>query len=118
MRNDLNIDERVNHLHSLTKRLLQENESEDVIVNKLMQEDIDENYARLIIANVQNDIYDRRQFWKLLAKGLFITIGGLWINYFSYSQAIARGALIYYVFWGIVVMGIIVIIKAFTIFGR
>jgi hypothetical protein len=70
------------------------------------------------LENVKNDQYDRKQFWRHLLVGVLLTLSGLWLTYFSYLMAIGFGSLTYYVFWGIAVVGLVVIAKSFILFWR
>jgi hypothetical protein len=108
--------DRVTLLHRKAKQLLKEGKSEAGIIRELSGEGIDAGYAETIINNVQNDIHDRKGFWKLIFSGLFFILGGLAINYFSYQIAVNANSLFFYLFWGIVVAGIVLIIRAFIIF--
>jgi hypothetical protein len=110
--------EEIEKLHQTVKLLLQKGHTDDDIVQQLQKEGIDADYAQTIINNVVSDAEDKRDFRKLFLMGLFTLIGGLLINYFSYTIASATGALFFYLFWGIVVAGIVMLIKAFIIFRR
>lgn len=110
--------ENVTILHKRVRDLLKQGKSESYIIDELRKSGIHSDYAELIIGNVQNDTHDRKSFWKLISGGLFFIAGGLAINYFSYQIAVNRGSFFFYLFWGIVVVGIAMIVKAFTIFKR
>jgi len=110
--------ETVTLLHKKVKYLLKEGKQEDYIIEELKKDGISLEYAHIIIANVYNDMYDRKSFWKLIFGGLFFIAGGLVINYFSYQVAANAGSFFYYLFWGIVVGGIVMIIRAFVIFKK
>jgi hypothetical protein len=91
---------------------------QDEIIDQIRQEGFDEDYCRVVIANIENDAEDRRNFWKMLFGGLFITLGGLAINLIFYMVSLSFGTFLYYVFWGIVVSGIVMIIRAFILFRK
>lgn len=103
-------------LHRKAKDLLRQGKSEGYIVDELKKDGISLDYAHQIISNVDSDIHDRKSFWKLIFGGLFFIAGGLAINYFSYQIAENTGSFFFYLFWGIVVVGIVMIIRAFIIF--
>jgi hypothetical protein len=105
-------------LHNKVKELIKQGLKEEEIVNKLMQEGLDEQYCALIIANIENDIEDRQSFRKLLIGGLFMTAAGLVINLLSYKISVNFVSFFYYVFWGIPVIGIVMIIRAFILFRK
>jgi uncharacterized membrane protein len=110
------VKERVDHLHTLAKNLIKNKVAETQILKELLKEGINENYALTIIQNVKSDIDDKKEFWKLLFMGTFFVIGGLVINYYSYKIAENGNSFFFYLFWGIVVTGIVLIIRAFILF--
>ena len=113
---DTDTSERVTFLHKKVKDLLKQGKSENHIIEELKKDGINLDYAHIIIENVYNDIHDRKNFWRLIFGGLFFIIGGLAINYFSYQIAANAGSFFFYLFWGIVVAGIVMILRAFIIF--
>ena len=113
---DSEIKERVDYLHSIAKNLIKCKIPDNQILYALLKEGIDENYALMIIENAKSDIDDKKEFWKLLFMGIFFVIGGLAINYYSYKIAENANSFFFYLFWGIVVAGIILIIRAFILF--
>jgi len=50
--------------------------------------------------------------------GVFFIAGGLYINYSSYNIAVNNNADFFYVFWGIVVAGIGMLVRAFFLFRK
>src|SRR5688572_24717693 len=113
---ETNINARISLLHKKARTLLKAKHSDEYIIAALKEEGIEEDYAYLIIENVRNELFDRRQFWKMLFIGGFMLIGGLWMNYLSYTHAVIHGSYSYYVFWGIVVAGVVLIIRAIILF--
>ena len=118
MPSSTNTSERINLLHKVAKDLLKQGKSEEEIVRQLTSQGIEPSYARTIQANVYNDKSDRKNFWKLIAGGAFFIAGGIAINYYSYKIADNSHSTFFYLFWGIIVVGIVLIIKAFTIFRK
>ena len=111
-------DIRIETLHKKAKALLKQDMDEDDIMDELVKEGIDRHYAALIIDNVQSDIRDRADAWKLTLMGSFFIVGGIYINYFSYRIAVNANASFFYLFWGVVVVGILMVIKAFFLFRK
>ena len=99
-------------LHRIAKQLLEADADEEEIYRELMKEGIDRSYAEMILDNVLNDLRDRKDFYKMLVMGIFTVAGGLLLNFLSYNYSMRTGALGYYVFWGVVVAGIVMLIKA------
>jgi hypothetical protein len=113
-----NTSQKITALHAQAKKLVHANESEEFIINELCKNNITKDYAAVIIDNVLNDIRDRKDFWKLLTMGCFFTITGLLITYFSYTAATQSNGGFYFVYWGIVVTGIIIICRAFSLYRK
>ena len=110
--------EKSNSLHKMAKNLLKQGKSNDQIITQLAEQGIEPTYAQMILDNVYRDISDRRNFWKLLFGGLFFIGGGIAINYYSYKIAENSHSNIFYLFWGVIVAGVLLIIKAFTLFRK
>lgn len=108
--------ENIELLHNKVADLIRQGKSENYIVDELRKDGINLDYAQIIIANVHNDIHDRKSFWKLIFGGMFFILGGLAINFFSYLIAVNVGSLLFSLFWGIVVVGIIMVARAFIVF--
>jgi hypothetical protein len=111
-------DIRIESLHNKAKALLKRGMDEDELIAALQKEGIDASYAQLIIENVKGDIRDRADAWKLTLMGTFFIVGGIYINYFSYRIAVNANATFFYLFWGIVVVGILMVIRAFFLFRK
>ncbi len=109
---------KVDFLHNKVKNLLKDKLTDEQIISELANDGIDSFYAQTIIDNVNNDRSDNKNFWKLIFGGAFFTISGILINYFSYTIAVARNSWFFYLFWGILVFGIITICRAFIIFKK
>jgi len=105
-------------LHSKVKVLLHENYSEEEIVEHLIKDGIEPHYARLIIENIHDDKSDNKSFRNSLIMGAFYIVGGLLINIFSYRIAANSNSLFFYFFWGIIVLGIVTIIRGFILYKK
>lgn len=110
--------DRVDYLHSIVKDLIKNKAPENEILNRLLKEGLDQNYALTIIENVKSDIDDSKEFRRLLGMGIFFVVGGLAINYFSYKIAENFNSGFFYLFWGIVAVGIVLIIRAFILYKK
>jgi hypothetical protein len=108
----------IKRLHLRAAALLAETRSISKTVAALVEEGVDPGYARLLVNNVMNDQRDDSDAWRLLIMGLFFVFGGLGINYYSYQIAVQSNSYIFYVFWGIVVTGIVFLYKAYGLFRR
>lgn len=111
-------DIRIKELHEKARSLIKQDMEEDALVEEMKKEGIEAGYARLIIDNVKSDIRDRADAWKLIFMDVFFIVGGLYINYFSYRIAENAKASYFYLFWGIVVVGILMLVRAFFLFRK
>jgi hypothetical protein len=113
-----NSTQKITALHAQAKKMIDANETKSSIISALCENGITEDYAALIIDNVLNDIRDRKDFWKLIIMGCFFIIAGLLITYISYTAASQSRMGSYFIFWGLVVTGIVMIFRAFTLYRK
>lgn len=118
MENQNSIKKKVELLHATAKKLIKSNLSENQVIQNLLGYGIDTNYAHIILENVKLDIEERKEFIKLIAKGAFLIIAGFAINYFSYKIAEHSNSIFFYLFWGIIITGVLLIIRAFILFTK
>ncbi len=111
-------DKKISDLHNKARELLIQNEPEDNIIGELTKEGIDEGYASLIIENVKSDISDRKNFWREISTGIIITIMGIVLNILSYQAFFNARSSIFILFWGIVILGLSIVIRAFLLFWK
>src|SRR4051812_7230441 len=116
MEQDVNI--QIQKLHQKAKDLLKTDLDEEEIVQEFKKCGIDPSYARLIIENVKSDVRDKTDLWKLIFMGSFFILGGLLLNYFSYSIAAKANSVFFYLFWGIIVTGITILIRAYFLYRK
>lgn len=112
------ISSEIERLHSEVKGLLDTMQSEEEIIQHLQQKGLERHYIEMLIANIQRDRDDRRNFRYTLALGLFSIIGGMLINYFSYRIAGNSNGSFFYVFWGIIAFGILTTARAFILYKK
>lgn len=113
------IDKKIALLHLTAKRLVDQGKDESVIISELCKVgEINEDYATQILENIYDDKYNKKEFIKHIFLGSFITIGGLLTNYLSYQFAVTTGSTTFLLIWGVVVVGIIVLIRGFILFKK
>jgi len=113
------IDKKIELLYSTAKRLVDEGKDDSMIVSELCKDgEISEDYANQILENIYDDKYDKKEFIKHTILGSFITVGGLLTNYLSYQFAITTGSTTFLLIWGVVVIGVIVLIRGFILFKK
>ncbi|MEO5944402.1 MAG: hypothetical protein ABIP30_10210 [Ferruginibacter sp.] len=103
-------------LHQKAKRLIKESHDEEHVIAELVKEGVSQSYAQMIIENILSEIRDRKDFLKMFIMALFTISGGLLLNYMSYGIAVRNGAIYMLIFWGIMVSGIIMLIKALSMY--
>ena len=108
--------QQVKLLHLKVKKLLQSNYSEDEIIEELKKDGIETHYAQIVIENVRDDKDDVKSFRNSLIMGGFYIGGGLLLNFFSYNFATAANSVFFYFFWGIIVLGLVTIIRGFILY--
>jgi hypothetical protein len=113
-----NIEEKISTLHQKAKTLLLNKTQEEQIISELIKEDIDTSYAKMIIENVKDELSDKNNFWKELFIGIFLTVTGLLLNYFSFVISENIGRTLVLIYWGIVAFGITIIFRAFILFKK
>lgn len=111
-----NVPVEVSSLHKKAKQLIQQKFEEEYIINKLIKEGISIRYAKTIIENIVSEMRDRKQLFKMFIMALFIIAGGLLLNYLSYNLAVKNGGIYMLIFWGIIVSGTIMFIKAISMY--
>jgi hypothetical protein len=99
----------VNRLHTEALLLLKQKKNDELIINQLIKQGIDRHYAEMILENVKNDLHDKKQLYLHILIGAFILLSGLAMTILSYISAFQGGS--YLIFYGLVVTGIIVIIR-------
>ena len=115
---DNQIDDKIDYLHKKTRALVKSGSDEQDIVFELKLDGVNEDYAKLIIENVLNDMRDRSDFWKLFIFGLIFTVGGLFVNIYSYTMAVVHDHKYFYIMAGIVVFGVVLLARAWMLYKR
>jgi hypothetical protein len=98
--------------------MLDQNYTNEAIIEKLKQQGLEPYYIETIIENVHDQLSDKKSFRNSMIMGLFYITGGLMINIFSYKIAADANASFFYLFWGIVAFGIITIVRGFILYKR
>ncbi|MES2777160.1 MAG: hypothetical protein V4722_23490 [Bacteroidota bacterium] len=119
MQSDDQTSRQIELLHLKVKRLLAQNQTDEMIIEELKKMDgIEAHYALLLIDNVNNDKSDKKSFRNSVIMGLFYIVSGLLINLFSYKIALSRYSLFFYVTWGIIAFGIVTVARGFIIYKK
>jgi hypothetical protein len=108
----------IEKLHAQVKKLLSENYTEEAIIETLQQQGLEHYYIETIIENIEDEAADKKSFRNSMIMGGFYIGGGLLINIFSYKIADNANASFFYLFWGVVALGIITIVRGFILYKR
>ena len=111
-------DLKIELLHAQVRLLFKQGMNDMEVTRALEKDGVDPVYAGMVIDNIKKDERDRRDFWKLIIMGSFFVIGGLTINYLSYTIAVNANASFYFIYWGVVVAGIIFLIRARSLYRK
>lgn len=113
------IDNTIKALHTLAEQLLNEGLEDQEVAGELSKRgNISIEYATQIVENVHEDYYKKRELRKHLVLGSVITVGGLATNYFSYQYAVSVGSGSFLLVWGVVVTGIVVLVRGWILFRK
>ena len=105
-------------LHIRVNQFLSEKYTDEEISEELKKDGIDDHYSQSLIENVRNDKADKKSFRNSLIMGSFYVTGGLLLNFFSYKMAVVNNSNFFYLFWGIIVLGIVTIIRGVIIYSQ
>ena len=103
-------------LHKAASELLKERLPDDTIITRLKQKGLEDYYAKMILENVKSDIEDRKQFWKHILSGGFVFLAGLALTIGTYIMAGPGHT--YYIFSGIMLVGIGSMVRGFILFRK
>ena len=107
---------KINKLHSEVRRLLVEKYSDEAIIDQLVQQGFEAYYIEIIISNIRIEIDDKKSFRNSMIMGLFYITAGLLLNFLSYRIAENGKSSFFYLFWGIVVLGIVTIARGLILY--
>lgn len=99
-------------------QLMKQDHTDEQVVAELCKANITADYARTILENVYSDQRLRKEALGTLITGVVITLGGLAFNIMSYVFAERMGSDSFLLEWGIVIAGILMIIRAISLYRR
>lgn len=105
-------------LHDTVRNYLKQGLSDDAIVEKLQEEQLERYYIETVIENIREEAADRRSFINSIIMGVFFIVGGLLINILSYRAAENMNSSFFLLFWGIVVTGVVTIVRGFILYRK
>lgn len=118
MEKEADVSNKIKVLHDRAAALLKQDYTEEQVMAELCKSNISADYARTILENVYEDQRLKKEAWGILITGVVITIGSLAFNIMSYNFSQQTGSGSFLLAWGLVVAGILTIVKAISIFRR
>lgn len=105
-------------LHTEVTALFFEKKSDDEIIAYIISKGYEQHYAETVLDNIKEDAADKKSFWKTLFYGLGFLLAGFLLSLSSRYFALSTGAMFYVFFWGMMVTGISIMVKAFILFRK
>ncbi|MBL0357725.1 MAG: hypothetical protein IPP72_12950 [Chitinophagaceae bacterium] len=118
MKQQDNSTDKVALLHNKVRSCLKQGLTDDAIIEKLQEEKLERYYIEIIIENIRNEASDRKSFINSIIMGAFFIICGLLINILSYRVSENRSSSSFLLFWGIVVTGVVTIVRGFILYRK
>lgn len=109
-------DEKIAQLHDKVKAYLDKGYSRDRILQELQGENLEPYYIETIIENISSEEEDQSSFRNSMIMGGFFIVGGLALNILSYRMSENTGSMSFLLFWGILVTGIVTVIRGFILY--
>lgn len=103
-------------IHEKVRSLLKAGVPDDKIVAHLSALGHEPYYIETVIENIREEGDDRKSFRNSMIMGLFYLLGGGAFNVISYMSATNMGVGFFYLFWGVIVLGIVTIIRGFILY--
>ena len=110
--------QKVEQLHEEVRMRLKQKQTPEQIYNSLEEKGLEPYYIKTIIQNVEDEKDDKKSFRNSMIMGIGYIVGGIVINIFSYKFAVESNSFVFYIFWGIVVVGIVTVIRGFILYRK
>jgi len=109
---------KIEALHEKVKTFLKQGLTHEQIKEQLRDENLQPYYIETIIENIQDEKDDKKSFRNSIIMGGFFVIAGLAINVLSYKFSENTNSTSFMLFWGIVVIGIVTIVRGIILYRR
>ncbi len=106
----------IEELHAKVRAFLAQGFSNEQIIDKLKAENLQPYYIEIVIENVQTQKNNRKSLINSTITGSFFVITGLAINFLSYKFSENSNSSSFLLFWGIVVVGIVTIVRGVILY--
>lgn len=108
----------IHKLHLHVKILQAKGYSEEQIIEEMQKQGLEKYYIETLIQNIENENSDKKSFRNSMIMGTFYIVSGTLINIFSYRIAENVNASFFYIFWGIIAVGILTIVRGFILYRK
>jgi hypothetical protein len=112
------LNKEIEALHLQVDALIEKNYSKEAIIEELTKQGLAPYYIETIIDNLENEKADKKSFRNSMIMGITYFVGGLLINIFSYTIAENENSTMFYAFWGVMVLGIVTIVRGFILYKK
>ncbi|WP_276484081.1 hypothetical protein [Paraflavitalea pollutisoli] len=113
---DAAISSEIEAIHENVRSLLKDKVPDGKIVEHLSALGHEPYYIETVIENIREEGEDRKSFRNSLIMGGCYLIGGSALNAISYLSATNVGAGFFYLFWGVMVLGVVTIVRGFILY--
>jgi hypothetical protein len=111
-------EDEIDQLHDEVRQMLRAKKTDEEVIRFIHSKGHEIHYAEFVLENIRTERHDRNNFWKSFALGLVLIVSGLVLSFLTNYIARSTGGSLYLVFWGLVVAGISMLIRAFIIFRK
>lgn len=108
----------IDRLHREASLLFRQQKEDEQIIQALCTSGAERHYAEQVLMNVKRDVVKRKKFRNNILYGAGFLALGLLLNLASYNFSNRLGSSMYYFFWGILVVGLGYIFRAFVVFRK
>ncbi|BAV09676.1 hypothetical protein SAMN05421788_1011113 [Filimonas lacunae] len=103
-------------IHESVRTYLKQGLTNEQIIEKLKEENLEPYYIETVIDNIYKEYEDKKNLKNAILTGSILVIVGLVINMLSYRLSENMNSSAFLLFWGIVVTGIVTIIRGMILY--
>lgn len=105
-------------LHRRVKQMLEDKLPEQEIIELLVKEGVESHYAQMVIGNVQNDLHDRKAFYKLIVAGIVCLATSAFVWFYPDFAHFRRGLIYCFLLLAPLIGGCTFLYRAYSIFKQ
>lgn len=106
----------IEEIHTKVRTFLSQGLTNEQIIEKMSNENLQAYYIEMVIENIHNEKINRKSLINSIITGSFIVVSGLAINILSYKFSQNTNSSSSFIFWGVVVVGIVTIIRGLILY--